>query len=82
MHRVNGRWLSAAAVLRSRGKKKRTRKGSVARDEYGAGTRSRTRDLMITNQLLYQLSYAGMARFARPHSSLAMGLQRKLGAHY
>ena len=25
----------------------------------GAGTRSRTRDLMITNQLLYQLSYAG-----------------------
>jgi hypothetical protein len=25
----------------------------------GAGTRSRTRDLLITNQLLYQLSYAG-----------------------
>ena len=24
----------------------------------GAGTRSRTRDLLITNQLLYQLSYA------------------------
>ena len=28
----------------------------------GAGTRSRTRDLLITSQLLYQLSYRGMAR--------------------
>ena len=27
--------------------------------EDGAGTRIRTRDLLITNQLLYQLSYAG-----------------------
>lgn len=27
----------------------------------GAGTRIRTRDLLITNQLLYQLSYAGLA---------------------
>ena len=27
--------------------------------KYGAGTKSRTRDLLITNQLLYQLSYAG-----------------------
>src|SRR6185312_9724994 len=26
---------------------------------YGAGTRIRTGDLLITNQLLYQLSYAG-----------------------
>lgn len=25
----------------------------------GAGTRSRTRDLLITSQLLYQLSYTG-----------------------
>ena len=25
---------------------------------YGAGSKNRTRDLMITNQLLYQLSYA------------------------
>jgi hypothetical protein len=25
----------------------------------GADTKSRTRDLLITNQLLYQLSYAG-----------------------
>ncbi len=26
---------------------------------FGAGTKNRTRDLLITNQLLYQLSYAG-----------------------
>ena len=26
---------------------------------YGAGRRSRTLDLLITSQLLYQLSYAG-----------------------
>ncbi len=28
---------------------------------FGAGTRTRTEDLLITNQLLYQLSYAGQA---------------------
>ena len=27
---------------------------------YGAGTRNRTRDLLITSQLLYQLSYTGL----------------------
>jgi len=27
---------------------------------YGAGSRIRTDDLLITNQLLYQLSYAGI----------------------
>ena len=27
---------------------------------FGAGTRSRTRDLLITSQLLYQLSYTGI----------------------
>ncbi len=27
---------------------------------YGAGTRNRTRDLLITSQLLYQLSYTGV----------------------
>ena len=30
-------------------------------EEAGAGTRTRTEDLLITNQLLYQLSYAGQA---------------------
>ena len=29
----------------------------------GAGTRSRTPDLLITSQLLYQLSYAGIFIF-------------------
>ena len=30
----------------------------------GAGKRARTADLLITNQLLYQLSYAGLRREA------------------
>ncbi len=29
-------------------------------DFIGAGNRNRTHDLLITNQLLYQLSYAGV----------------------
>ena len=29
--------------------------------DFGAGSRTRTDDLLITNQLLYQLSYAGKA---------------------
>ncbi len=33
---------------------------ALSRCLYGAGTKSRTRDLLITNQLLYQLSYAGV----------------------
>ena len=33
----------------------------VFRWEFGAGGRSRTLDLRITNALLYQLSYAGVA---------------------
>ena len=33
--------------------------GSI-RDLHGAGSRIRTDDLLITNQLLYQLSYAGI----------------------
>jgi hypothetical protein len=32
------------------------------KQSFGAGSRNRTRDLLITNQLLYQLSYAGMER--------------------
>ena len=31
-------------------------------DLYGAGTRSRTRDLLITSQLLYRLSYSGLKK--------------------
>ncbi len=32
---------------------------AVSLDVDGAGTRNRTRDLLITSQLLYQLSYTG-----------------------
>jgi hypothetical protein len=38
----------------------------------GAGSRNRTDDLMITNQLLYQLSYAGA-----PHGVLVMREARR-----
>ena len=33
--------------------------------QYGAGDRSRTHDLLITSQLLYQLSYTGILRWWR-----------------
>ena len=35
--------------------------GAKPRENNGAGDGTRTRDLLITNQLLYQLSYAGQA---------------------
>jgi hypothetical protein len=35
----------------------------------GAGRRIRTDDLLITNQLLYQLSYAGILRTETPPSA-------------
>ncbi len=31
--------------------------------KFGAATKSRTRDLLITSQLLYQLSYSGTASY-------------------
>ncbi len=34
--------------------------------KYGAGTMSRTRDLLITSQLLYHLSYAGLSAKKSP----------------
>src|SRR5687768_1474516 len=34
----------------------------VHEEKFGAGDRTRTDDLLITNQLLYQLSYAGLRR--------------------
>ncbi len=40
--------------------KKRLTVEALSRCLYGAGTTNRTRDLLITNQLLYQLSYAGI----------------------
>ncbi len=38
---------------------------------FGAGTTNRTRDLLITSQLLYQLSYAGLISFNQPLLRLA-----------
>jgi hypothetical protein len=35
----------------------------MRRAKAGAGSRIRTDDLLITNQLLYQLSYAGAASY-------------------
>ena len=42
-------------------------KPGKAAKQGGAGGRSRTRDLLITNQLLCQLSYAGTAIGIRDH---------------
>ena len=39
---------------------------------HGAGTRNRTRDLLITSQLLYQLSYTG--KEGRHYSHVAGGV--------
>ena len=36
-----------------------------SRREFGAGTQTRTEDLLITNQLLYQLSYASKTGIVR-----------------
>ena len=38
----------------------------------GAGNRVRTDDLLITNQLLYQLSYAGIRRMSEKNHILAV----------
>ena len=37
--------------------------------EFGAGSRVRTDDLLITNQLLYQLSYAGFSAKTEPETN-------------
>jgi hypothetical protein len=41
---------------------RRLRAGAQAEGENGAGKRNRTSDLLITNQLLYRLSYSGTRR--------------------
>ena len=45
----------------------------LKREKNGAVTRTRTADLMITNQLLYQLSYYGTLYFLRPTYNLFTG---------
>ena len=47
--------------------------GVVSRNS-GAGAQTRTEDLLITNQLLYQLSYAGEAGRTRDVSTPQRGL--------
>jgi hypothetical protein len=44
----------------------------------GAGTKSRTRDLLITSQLLYQLSYAGVSFRVRILGKCASECNRKM----
>ena len=51
-------------------------------DCIGADTKSRTRDLLITNQLLYQLSYAGagiIIETGKRGSKLVKALQKAIG---
>ena len=43
----------------------------------GADGRTRTGDLLITNQLLYQLSYVGIARQRRPRPPWVRGAVRR-----
>ena len=45
---------------------------------YGAGTKIRTRDLLITNQLLYQLSYAGNIVLSRDSRRLHLKRQYRV----
>ena len=42
----------------------------------GAGSRARTDDLLITNQLLYQLSYAGISKDVRRLAAIVTLLNR------
>ena len=39
---------------------------------YGAATKIRTRDLLITNQLLYQLSYCGLSFYSATRTKITM----------
>lgn len=49
-----------------------------SRPGYGAPTRTRTADLLITNQLLYQLSYRGLATSLRKKCAMSKGQLRSL----
>jgi hypothetical protein len=55
--RWSSRWGKRLADVAGRGNEKSSPRGLLL--EFGAGNRSRTYDLRITNALLYQLSYAG-----------------------
>tara|TARA_Y100000589_G_scaffold137616_1_gene131738 strand:+ start:110 stop:310 length:201 start_codon:yes stop_codon:yes gene_type:complete len=62
--------LETGALDRVPSARKQKRPASLrAFGKDGAGTRSRTRDLLITSQLLYQLSYTG-----KPGAIIAIGV--------
>ena len=44
----------------------------------GAGTRVRTEDLLITNQMLYQLSYTGFCAYG-PKNIVTKTMERETG---
>ena len=48
----------------------------------GAGTMNRTRDLLITSQLLYQLSYAGIYFQIATEAALAELLRFRRGREF
>ena len=52
-------WIWRGPRLRAQKQTKKRMTRAKLLGEDGAGNKSRTRDLMITNQLLYQLSYTG-----------------------
>ena len=58
-----GAWLSSFDNLSAshQHEKARTRRAYVNHGYSGAGETNRTPDLLITNQLLYQLSYTGIS---------------------
>ena len=65
--------MSAGAAAENRG----GRFGAlVERRRFGAGERTRTADLLITNQLLYQLSYAGNPLESVPYENPPISASR------
>ena len=72
------RGQKATAQIRHRGEGRLAVANSQNRVEIGAGGRSRTLDLRITNALLYQLSYTGGP--AVPRGTLSMGRAPVTGA--
>ena len=58
-HETGRKVVNKNSLNRSKKRSEGEVEESKAREENGAGTKSRTRDLLITSQLLYQLSYTG-----------------------
>ncbi len=54
---------------------KRSRSGFASKGGYGANDPNRTDDLLITSELLYQLSYVGLVRMARNLNTMPGGVK-------